>query len=136
MRCSSGCARISSHGPIRCTRSPWVQHENWLDMTAARRLGEVALGVLPIALVIALWHGIAVSGIAPAVLLPPPGAVFARLIQQVGDPNFIGQVGITLFPLFAGFSIALVVGVTLGVAATGSKTFESVIKPLVRVLAP
>ena len=105
-------------------------------MTAGRRIGEVALGILPVALVIALWHGIAVSGIAPAVLLPRPGAVFVRLIHQIGDPNFLGQVGITLFRLFAGFSIALVVGVTLGVAATGSKTFESVIKPLVRVLAP
>jgi NitT/TauT family transport system permease protein len=77
-----------------------------------------------------------VSGIAPAVLLPPPAAVFARLIQQIADPVFLSQVGVTLFRLFAGFSIALVVGVTLGVAATGSKTFESVIKPLVRVLAP
>ena len=105
-------------------------------MTAGRRIGEIALGSLPIALVIALWHGIAVSGIAPAVLLPPPAAVFARLIQQIGDPVFLSQVGVTLFRLFAGFSIALVLGVTLGVAATGSKTFESVIKPLVRVLAP
>jgi NitT/TauT family transport system permease protein len=105
-------------------------------MTATRRIGEVAIGVLPIALVIALWHGIAVSGIAPAVLLPPPTAVFARLIQQAGNPQFLEQVGITLFRLFAGFSIALVIGVGLGVAATGSKTIESLVKPLVRVLAP
>ena len=43
---------------------------------------------------------------------------------------------ITLFRLFAGFSIAVVVGVTLGVAATGSRTVEALVKPLVRVLAP
>src|SRR5439155_10768330 len=72
----------------------------------------------------------------PAVPLRRPSAVFARLIHQIADPAFLGQVGVTLFRLFAGFSIALVLGVTLGVAATGSKTFESVIKPLVRVLAP
>src|SRR5258708_6153469 len=136
MRCWSGGVRAASPGPIRCMKSPWVQHEKGVDMTAGRRIGEVVLGILPVAMVIALWHGIAVSGIAPAVLLPPPGAVFTRLIHQIGDPNFLSQVGITLFRLFAGFSIALVVGVTLGVAATGSKTFESVIKPLVRVLAP
>jgi ABC-type nitrate/sulfonate/bicarbonate transport system permease component len=105
-------------------------------MTAARRSGEIAIGILPIALVIALWHAIAVSGIAPAILLPPPAAVFARLLQQAGNPQFLEQVGITLFRLFAGFSIALVVGVGLGVAATGSKTVESLVKPLVRVLAP
>jgi NitT/TauT family transport system permease protein len=105
-------------------------------MTATRRIGEIAIGVLPIALVIALWHAIAVSGIAPAVLLPPPAAVFARLLQQAGNPQFLEQVGITLFRLFAGFSIALVIGVGLGVAATGSRTVESLVKPLVRVLAP
>ena len=105
-------------------------------MTAARRSGEIAIGILPIALVIALWHGIAMSGIAPAVLLPPPSAVFARLLEQAGNPLFLEQVGITLFRLFAGFSIALVAGVTLGVAATGNKLIESLIKPLVRVLAP
>jgi ABC-type nitrate/sulfonate/bicarbonate transport system permease component len=105
-------------------------------MTAARRSGEIAIGILPIALVLALWHGIAVSGIAPAVLLPRPGAVFARLIEQIGNRQFLDHVGITLFRLFAGFSIALVIGVTLGVAATGSRLIESLVKPLVRVLAP
>jgi ABC-type nitrate/sulfonate/bicarbonate transport system permease component len=105
-------------------------------MTATRRIGEIAIGILPIALVIALWQGIAMSGIAPAVLLPPPGAVFVRLIQQAGNPQFLEQVGITLFRLFAGFSIALVIGVGLGVAATGSRTVESLVKPVVRVLAP
>jgi ABC-type nitrate/sulfonate/bicarbonate transport system permease component len=105
-------------------------------MTAARRTAEIAIGILPIALVIALWHGIAMSGIAPPVLLPPPGAVFARLIEQAGNRQFLENAGVTLFRLFAGFSIAVVIGVTLGLAATGSKAVESIVKPLVRVLAP
>ena len=62
-----------------------------LDMTAARRIGEIAIGILPIALVLALWHALAVSGIAPAVLLPPPAAVFARLLQQFGNRAILGQ---------------------------------------------
>lgn len=102
----------------------------------ARRIGEVGLGVLPIALIVALWHGIAVSGMAPAALLPPPGTVFARLIQQFGTYQYWEHAGTTLFRLFMGFSIAVVIGVTLGVAATGSKLVESLVKPLVRVLAP
>ena len=105
-------------------------------MTATRRAGEIAIGILPVALVLALWHGIAMSGIAPAVLLPPPGAVFARLVEQTRSSEFLGHAGVTLYRLFVGFSIALVVGITLGVAATGSKLVESLIKPLVRVLAP
>ena len=105
-------------------------------MTIARRSGEILIGILPIAAIVALWHAIAVSGIAPAAILPPPFAVFTRLAQQFGNPQFLGNAGITLFRLFAGFSIALVVGVGLGLAATGSRTVESLAKPLVRVLAP
>ena len=105
-------------------------------MTAARRTSEIAAGILPVALVIALWHGIALSGIAPAVLLPAPGAVFTRLIEQAGSRQFLDHAGITLYRLFAGFSIAAVAGITVGLAATGSRTVESLVKPLVRVLAP
>ena len=102
----------------------------------ARRGAEIAVGILPIALVLALWHGIAVSGIAPPVLLPPPAAVFTRLVEQAGNRQFLDNAGVTLFRLFAGFSIAVVVGVALGLAATGSRAVESLVRPLVRVLAP
>jgi ABC-type nitrate/sulfonate/bicarbonate transport system permease component len=105
-------------------------------MTATRRIGEAAIGVLPIALILAAWHVVAVSGMAPAALVPPPAAVFARLIQQAGSAPFLEHAGTTLFRLFAGFSIAVVVGVSLGLAATGSKTVGAMVQPLVRVLAP
>ena len=90
-------------------------------MTASRRIGEIAIGALPIAAILLAWHALAVSGVTPAALLPPPGTVFARLIQQFGTPQYWEHAATTLFRLFAGFSIAVVVGVTLGVAATGSK---------------
>jgi ABC-type nitrate/sulfonate/bicarbonate transport system permease component len=97
---------------------------------------DVSIGILPIALLLALWYGIAASGLAPAALLPAPQAVFARLIQNLGDPFFLQHAAITLFRLFAGYAIAVVFGVALGVAATGSRTIGALIKPLVRVLAP
>jgi NitT/TauT family transport system permease protein len=105
-------------------------------MTLSRRAGELLIGLLPIAMLIGLWHGLAVSGVAPPALLPLPSAVFARLIQQFGSATFLEHAGITLFRLFAGFSIAVVVGVTLGVASTGSRVVGALVKPLVRVLAP
>ena len=70
-------------------------------MTAARRTGEIAIGILPILAVIALWHGIAMSGIAPAVLLPPPAAVFAMII-------IIGAMGIILDAAFERLRASLV----------------------------
>jgi ABC-type nitrate/sulfonate/bicarbonate transport system permease component len=102
----------------------------------ARRTSELAIGALPIALVLALWQGLAASGLAPPSLLPAPMAVFARLAEQLGNPAFLEHAATTLFRLFAGFAIAVVVGVTVGVAATGNRTIEALVKPVVRVLAP
>src|SRR5258707_655526 len=91
----------------------------------ARRIGEAAIGLVPIVFILALWQALAVTGAAPAEILPPPTAVFARLLQQIGTSQYWDNFAITLFRLFSGFSIALVTGVTLGVAATGSRIVEA-----------
>ena len=101
-----------------------------------RAIPEILLGILPIALVLALWQGLTIAGMAPPSLLPPPGRVFTRLFQQLGDPIFLGHAATTLFRLFAGFAIAVVIGVSLGVAATGNRTIGALVRPVVRVLAP
>jgi ABC-type nitrate/sulfonate/bicarbonate transport system permease component len=97
---------------------------------------DAAVGTIPIALIVALWYGIAASGLAPPALLPPPQAVLARLIEQLGNPTFLQHAATTLFRLFVGYAIAVVLGVMLGLAATGSRVVEALLKPLVRVLAP
>ena len=105
-------------------------------MTRSDRSVGVLIGVIPIALIIGVWQAIAASGLAPPSLLPPPAAVFARLVQQLGSPAYLDHVATTLFRLFTGFAIAVVIGVTIGLAATGSRAVEAVVRPLVRVLAP
>lgn len=94
------------------------------------------LGALPIIGLLALWQAIHLSGIAPPALLPSPAAVFLRFFQQLGDANFLQNVGVTLYRLFVGFFVAAVFGIAAGVVATGSKLFASFLLPLVRVLAP
>jgi NitT/TauT family transport system permease protein len=102
----------------------------------ARAIPEVLLGIAPIALILALWQGLTSAGMAPPSLLPAPLTVFARLAEQLGNPVFLQHAATTLFRLFAGFAIAVVVGVGLGVAATGNRAIAAVVRPLVRVLAP
>ena len=102
----------------------------------SRSIPEVVLGIVPIAIILALWQGLTSFGMAPPALLPPPAAVFTRLAQQLVDPTFLHHAGITLLRLFAGFSIAVVIGVSVGLAASGSRTVEALVRPLVQVLAP
>jgi NitT/TauT family transport system permease protein len=105
-------------------------------MNARALTTDVLLGIVPIALAIAVWQAISSFGYAPVTLLPPPGLVFERLAQQLLTGSFQHAIGATLLRLFAGFSIAVVVGVGVGLAAAASPAVNAVVRPIVRVLAP
>ena len=105
-------------------------------MTAGRRLSELAIGLIPILMLLGLWQYLTAFNFAPPTLLPPPGAVFTRIFYLLGDPTFLGHVATTLYRLFWGFGLAVVVGVGLGIAAVGSPLIGALLRPLVRVLAP
>ena len=106
-------------------------------MTAIRRSAiEAAIGLVPIALLLALWFAVATSGLAPPALLPAPQTVLLRLFRLLGDPQFLAHCAVTLFRLFTGFAIAAVLGIAIGIAAAGNRAVAAAVTPLVRVLAP
>jgi ABC-type nitrate/sulfonate/bicarbonate transport system permease component len=105
-------------------------------MNARALSTDIGLGILPIALVIALWQALVTFGYAPPTLLPSPGLVFVRLARQLVDAEFLGDVGITLFRLFAGFAIAVILGISIGLAAAVHPAVNAIVRPVVRVLAP
>jgi NitT/TauT family transport system permease protein len=105
-------------------------------MTARSRASDLVLGIAPLALLVALWQALVSFGNVPVTLLPPPGHVFGRMVQQLLTLSFQQEIAATLFRLFAGFSIAVILGVSLGLAAAASPPINAVVRPIVRVLAP
>ena len=105
-------------------------------MNARAITSDLLLGLIPIALLVAVWQALVSFGYAPATLLPPPAHVFDRMAHQLLTTTFLQEIGVTLFRLFAGFSIAVVLGVTVGLAAATSPAVNVVVRPIVRVLAP
>jgi ABC-type nitrate/sulfonate/bicarbonate transport system permease component len=97
---------------------------------------DVLFGLVPIALLIAVWQALVSFGYAPVTLLPPPGRVFFRLAEQLVTGTFQQEIAATLFRLFSGFAIAVVLGVSIGLAAAANPSVNAVVRPLVRVLAP
>jgi NitT/TauT family transport system permease protein len=97
---------------------------------------DILLGAAPLALLLGVWQALVSFGFAPVSLLPSPGRVFGRLLQQLVTDTFQREIVATLIRLFAGFLIAVVVGVSVGVAAAASSAFNDVVRPIVRVLAP
>jgi NitT/TauT family transport system permease protein len=103
---------------------------------SAQRLTTISMGALPILFVLAVWQALCSFGYAPPSLLPPPGKVFLRLAQQLGNIGFLDDILATLIRLFAGFLIAVVLGVGIGLAAAVVPAINAVVRPLVQVLAP
>src|SRR6478736_2590917 len=113
-----------------------LRHSIEFRMNPRAVTSDVLLGIAPIALLIAVWQAITSFGYAPATLLPPPGVVLMRLTQQLTDTTFQHEIAATLFRLFAGFSIAVILGVTIGLVAAAIPAINAVVRPIVRVLAP
>src|ERR1700750_2025252 len=105
-------------------------------MNARAVTSDLLLGSIPIALVTALWEALVSFGYPPVTLLPAPGQVFARMVQQLLTDTFRQEIAATLFRLFAGFSIAAILGVGIGLAAAVNPALNAVVRPIVRVLAP
>ncbi len=105
-------------------------------MSARTFTSDLLLGAVPIALLIVVWQGLVSFGYAPVTLLPPPAQVFYRMMQQLLTATFQQEIAATLFRLFAGFSIAVILGVTVGLAAAVNPAINAVVQPIVRVLAP
>jgi ABC-type nitrate/sulfonate/bicarbonate transport system permease component len=97
---------------------------------------EVLLGMVPVALLIALWQALDSFGYAPVTLLPPPGTVLIRLMEQLLTTTYQQEIAATLFRLFTGFAIAVIIGIAIGLAAAVSPAINAVVRPMVRVLAP
>ena len=97
---------------------------------------DVLLGLIPIALLLAIWQGTVSFALVPPTLLPPPSLVFVRMAQQLATASFDQEILATLFRLFAGFLIAVVLGIAIGLAAAVSPPINAAVRPVVRVLAP
>lgn len=74
-----------------------------LFMKARGPTTDILFGLVPIALLLAVMAGLVSFGYAPTTLLPPPGLVFQRLVQELTTITFQQEIASTLFRLFAGF---------------------------------
>lgn len=97
---------------------------------------EAYVGLLPLGLILLAWQGAITLGAAPPALLPSPLAVAQRLVASLVDPDYLGHAAVTLYRLAAGFGIALIFGVGLGLFGATNRIAGAALRPLVRVLAP
>lgn len=82
-----------------------------------------------IVVVIAAWQLVG-SSINP-IFLSTPGAIAAAFVQVIADGELIKALGISVGVVFAGFALAMLVGVPIGLMMGWFQTFEYLIDPYV-----
>ena len=107
-------------------------------MTSARaaRIWQLVLPTLTIVAVVAAWEALVrFRGIAP-IYLPAPSSVFVYLWRMIADGSMPYHLGITLLRIFAGFALAAVCGIALGVLMGMSRTVARVADVWIAALYP
>jgi NitT/TauT family transport system permease protein len=96
----------------------------------------IARASFPFLVVAAMWEAAAHLGFFPPRLFPPLEAIAATFVRLTVSGVLPHHVIETLLRLFAGFALAAVIGIALGLAMGRSRRAEDVILPLVAIGAP
>jgi NitT/TauT family transport system permease protein len=102
------------------------------DAAFESKLGRYSLGVIAHLLVLAVWYLFVRFGEVPKFVMPGPADTLAALL--VPDYGWWANTLVTATEIYGGYAFALVVGVLLALAFTWSKTFESLMLPVLVTL--
>src|SRR5947199_4120977 len=118
--------------PLLARPTPLGFRLDELPAWLGRRAG--AIGSL-IVLVVA-WEAAARSGVVTPFLLPPLSAVLARVWEDASSGELAVNLGLTLYRALAGFAIAGILGVLLGILMTRRPLIRWFFDPIVSVGFP
>ena len=113
-----------------------VASEAALGSRAAARWSSLVSTVFPFLVIGALWDIVAHLGVFPPRLFPPLEDVAAALVRLTVAGILPHHAAATMLRLLAGFALAAIVGVTLGIAMGRSRLAEDAALPLISIAAP
>jgi NitT/TauT family transport system permease protein len=102
----------------------------------AGQIGEAALPALTVVIFLLAWEiFVRWRAIAP-IYLPPPSSIAVYLWRMIVDGSMAHHLGVTLLRIFAGFFIAAVTGIGLGLVMGMSRTIARVADMWIAALYP
>ena len=80
---------------------------------------------------LALWQMIVSLEIYPTFLIPPPAAVWAKLLQVAADGTLWHHTSMTLYQMLVGLALGLSVAFALGLLIAQSRMAEDLLSPII-----
>lgn len=103
---------------------------------ATSTVGRRAMGVLLVVALLVLWELSWQLDVYRATSLPPISRILVALWAETRELTLPRELGMTLWRLLAGFGLASLIGVVVGVAMGASKLVDSLLEPLTELLRP
>jgi NitT/TauT family transport system permease protein len=101
-----------------------------------RRALSIGLPLATFAVIAAAWQMLATYGGFPPKLVPGLGKIAEAFVRLAGDGTLLAAAFATLYRLGAGFLIAAVIGVAIGIAMGRRQWIEDTLLPIVSFLYP
>ncbi|HWF95972.1 MAG TPA: ABC transporter permease [Xanthobacteraceae bacterium] len=101
-----------------------------------QRTRSIARGTLALLLAAAAYQAAAQSGIFPKALLPGLPKVAGTLVDMLADGSMLRHAVATLARMLAGFTLAVGIGIPLGILMGRMRAVEGFFLPLVSALMP
>jgi ABC-type nitrate/sulfonate/bicarbonate transport system permease component len=99
-------------------------------------MARVMLALSSLVVLLVAWQATASSGLVTPFMLPAPGAVAARMWADLASGDLVHNLALTLYRSLAGFAIAALLGIALGVGMTRSRILRWLFDPLISVGFP
>ena len=94
------------------------------------RRAYMAVSVVVTAAILAAWCGLSYGGVVEGDFLPTPGAVIAAARAGIGDGSLAVNTTVSVTEIMAGFVIASLFAVPLGILMGSFKLVEAAIEPV------
>jgi NitT/TauT family transport system permease protein len=90
---------------------------------------KFVLGTITFVLFILLWEAITVSGVIRPIFLPSPSSVLKALVEMFTSHDLLEHIAVSVWRVIAGFSLAALISVPIGIAIGSIRSFEALISP-------
>ncbi|MEE6178011.1 ATP-binding cassette domain-containing protein [Mycobacterium sp. 050134] len=134
-------ARLHAEGSAGAPSGGVSALDHQLTQPASRRrllgarvkstLASLGTKILAVALVLAAWQLVYLSGWKPPFVLPGPWAVLAALWQQLDGPLLWHAIGTTMYRALAGFGLALLIGSLVGGVVSRNTLLRHAFGPII-----
>lgn len=94
----------------------------------------LAISISSIVLLLAGWSLLTYSGLVDPLFLPTPTEVIHSGIVLFTEFGFINDVAVTIYRVFAGFLIAVIIGLPLGIMMGSFKAVEAFFEPVISAI--